>query len=382
MQRTPAKSALVSALLVALATLSGCGKSEAPQQAQIPEVGIVTLQAQTVSLSTELPGRTNAYRVAEVRPQVNGIILKRLFKEGSDVKEGQQLYQIDPSTYEATFQSAQANLAATQQQAERYKLLVADEAVSKQQYADALAASLQAKAAVESAKINLRYTKVLSPISGRIGRSAVTEGALVTNGQSNAMATVQQLDPIFVDVTQPSTALLRLRRELAAGNLQKAGDNAAKVKLFLEDGSEYPLEGKLEFSEVSVDQGTGSVTLRAVFPNPKHDLLPGMFVHAQLQEGVKDQAILAPQQGVTRSLRGLPTALVLGADDKVELRELKADRTVGAYWLVTDGLKPGDRLITEGLQYVQPGVKAKPVPAKNVAPAPEAGKPAASGSQG
>lgn len=382
MQRTPAKSALVSALLVALATLSGCGKSEAPQQAQIPEVGIVTLQAQTVSLSTELPGRTNAYRVAEVRPQVNGIILKRLFKEGSDVKEGQQLYQIDPSTYEATYQSAQANLMATQQQAERFKLLVADEAVSKQQYADAQAAALQAKAAVESAKINLRYTKVLSPISGRIGRSAVTEGALVTNGQSNAMATVQQLDPIFVDVTQPSTALLRLRRELAAGNLQKAGDNAAKVKLYLEDGSEYPLDGKLEFSEVSVDQGTGSVTVRAVFPNPKHELLPGMFVHAQLQEGVKDQAILAPQQGVTRSLRGLPTALVLGADDKVELRELKADRTVGAYWLVTDGLKPGDRLITEGLQYVQPGVKAKPVPAKNVAPAPEAGKPAAAGSQG
>ncbi len=382
MQRTPAKRALVPALLVAMATLAGCGKNEAPQQAQTPEVGVVTLQAQTVPLSTELPGRTTAFRVAEVRPQVNGIILKRLFKEGSDVKEGQQLYQIDPATYEATYQSAKANLMSTQQQAERYKLLVADEAVSKQQYADAQAAALQAKAAVDQAQINLRYTKVLSPISGRIGRSAVTEGALVTNGQATAMATVQQLDPIYVDVTQPSTSLLRLRRELAAGNLQKAGDNAAKVKLFLEDGSAYPLEGRLEFSEVSVDQGTGSVTIRAVFPNPRHELLPGMFVHAVLQEGVKDKAILAPQQGVTRDLRGQPTALVLGADDKVELRNIKTDRTVGAYWLVTEGLKPGDRLITEGLQYVQPGAKAKAVPAKNVAPAPEAGKPAASDSQG
>ncbi|SDI27498.1 multidrug efflux RND transporter periplasmic adaptor subunit MexA [Pseudomonas panipatensis] len=382
MQRTPAKRVLVTALLAAMATLAGCGKSEAPQQAQIPEVGVVTLQPQTVSLSTELPGRTSAFRVAEVRPQVNGIILKRLFKEGSDVKEGQQLYQIDPSTYEATYQSAQANLMSTQQQAERYKLLVADEAVSKQEYANAQAAALQAKAAVDTAKINLRYTKVLSPISGRIGRSAVTEGALVTDGQTTALATVQQLDPIYVDVTQPSTALLRLRRELAAGQLQKAGDNSAKVKLFLEDGSSYPLEGTLEFSEVSVDQGTGSVTLRAVFPNPKHELLPGMFVHAQLQEGIKDQAILAPQQGVTRDLRGQPTALVLGAGDKVELRNIKAERTVGAYWLVTDGLKPGDRLITEGLQFVQPGATAKAVPAKNVAPASGAGESAASGSQG
>lgn len=207
MQRTPAMRVLVPALLVAISALSGCGKSEAPPPAQTPEVGIVTLEAQTVTLNTELPGRTNAFRIAEVRPQVNGIILKRLFKEGSDVKAGQQLYQIDPATYEADYQSAQANLASTQEQAQRYKLLVADQAVSKQQYADANAAYLQSKAAVEQARINLRYTKVLSPISGRIGRSAVTEGALVTNGQANAMATVQQLDPIYVDVTQPSTAL-------------------------------------------------------------------------------------------------------------------------------------------------------------------------------
>lgn len=367
MQRMPAMRALVPALLVAMATLAGCEKSEAPQQKPIPEVGVVVLQAQEATLSTELPGRTTAHRIAEVRPQVNGIILKRLFKEGSDVKEGQQLYQIDPATYEATYQSAQANLISTQQQAERYKELVKDEAVSKQQYADAQAAYLQAKAAVDSAKINLRYTKVYSPISGRIGRSSVTEGALVQNGQANALATVQQLDPIYVDVTQSSTALIRLRRELAAGQLEKAGENAAKVKLYLEDGSQYPLEGRLEFSEVSVDQGTGSVTVRAIFPNPNKELLPGMFVHAQLEEGVKKQAILAPQQGVTRDFRGQATAMVLGADDKVELRTLKADRTVGSYWLVSEGLKPGDRLITEGLQFVQPGAQAKAVPAKNAA---------------
>lgn len=367
MQRMPAMRALVPALLVAMATLAGCEKSEAPQQKPIPEVGVVVLQAQEATLSTELPGRTTAHRIAEVRPQVNGIILKRLFKEGSDVKEGQQLYQIDPATYEATYQSAQANLISTQQQAERYKELVKDEAVSKQQYADAQAAFLQAKAAVDSAKINLRYTKVYSPISGRIGRSSVTEGALVQNGQANALATVQQLDPIYVDVTQSSTALIRLRRELAAGQLEKAGENAAKVKLYLEDGSQYPLEGRLEFSEVSVDQGTGSVTVRAIFPNPNKELLPGMFVHAQLEEGVKKQAILAPQQGVTRDFRGQATAMVLGADDKVELRTLKADRTVGSYWLVSEGLKPGDRLITEGLQFVQPGAQAKAVPAKNAA---------------
>ncbi|MGV2354562.1 UNVERIFIED_CONTAM: efflux RND transporter periplasmic adaptor subunit [Pseudomonas aeruginosa] len=358
MQRTPAMRVLVPALLVAISALSGCGKSEAPPPAQTPEVGIVTLEAQTVTLNTELPGRTNAFRIAEVRPQVNGIILKRLFKEGSDVKAGQQLYQ--------------ANLASTQEQAQRYKLLVADQAVSKQQYADANAAYLQSKAAVEQARINLRYTKVLSPISGRIGRSAVTEGALVTNGQANAMATVQQLDPIYVDVTQPSTALLRLRRELASGQLERAGDNAAKVSLKLEDGSQYPLEGRLEFSEVSVDEGTGSVTIRAVFPNPNNELLPGMFVHAQLQEGVKQKAILAPQQGVTRDLKGQATALVVNAQNKVELRVIKADRVIGDKWLVTEGLNAGDKIITEGLQFVQPGVEVKTVPAKNVASAQKA----------
>lgn len=238
-----------------------------------------------------------------MRPQVNGIIQKRLFTEGSDVKAGQQLYQIDPSVYEATLKSAQASVASSKSLADRYAELVKDQAVSKQAYDEARAASLQAEAELERARIDLRYTKVLAPISGRIGRSAVTEGALVSNGQEQELATIQQLDPIYVDVTQPARDLLALRRDLAEGRLQKAGENAAKVTLMLEDGSDYGHEGKLEFSEVTVDPGTGSVTLRAVFPNPDKVLLPGMFVHAQLVAGMKSEAILVPQQGVTRNAR-------------------------------------------------------------------------------
>ena len=368
MQFKPAVSALVSA--VALATLlSGCKKEEAAPVAQIPQVGVVTLQAQPYTLVSDLPGRTIAFRVAEVRPQVNGIILKRLFKEGSEVKEGQQLYQIDPSVYEATLASAKANLQSTKSLSDRYKQLVSEQAVSRQEYDDAQAKRLQAEATLKSAEIDLRYTKVLAPISGRIGRSAVTEGALVSNGQTTAMATIQQLDPIYVDVTQSSAELLKLRRELETGKLQKVGDNAAKVTLKLEDGSNYAQEGRLEFSEVSVDETTGSVTLRAVFPNPEHNLLPGMFVHARLAAGVNQTAILAPQQGVTRDLKGTPTALVVNQDNKVELRQLKASRTVGSEWLIEEGLNPGDRLITEGLQYVKPGAEVKVSEATNVKPA-------------
>ncbi|PWB33354.1 MexA family multidrug efflux RND transporter periplasmic adaptor subunit [Pseudomonas sp. SDI] len=365
MQFKPAVTALVSA--VALATLlSGCKKEEAAPVAQVPQVGVVTLQPQAYTLTSDLPGRTTAFRVAEVRPQVNGIILKRLFKEGSDVKEGQQLYQIDPSVYEATLGSAQANLQSTRSLAERYKQLVAEQAVSRQEYDDANAKRLQAEASLKSAQIDLRYTKVLAPLSGRIGRSSVTEGALVNNGQADAMAVIQQLDPIYVDVTQSSAELLKLRRELENGQLQKIGSNAAQVKLVLEDGSQYAHAGRLEFSEVSVDQTTGSVTLRAVFPNPDHNLLPGMFVHALLGAGVKDAAILAPQQGVTRDLKGQPTALVVNQDNKVELRQLKASRTVGSDWLIEEGLNAGDRLITEGLQFVKPGIEVKANPASNV----------------
>ncbi|MBZ9782820.1 efflux RND transporter periplasmic adaptor subunit EmhA [Pseudomonas sp. REP124] len=365
MQFKPALTALVAAVALA-SLLSGCKKEEAAPAAPPPQVGVVTLQPQSFTLTSELPGRTSAFRIAEVRPQVNGIILKRLFKEGGDVKEGQQLYQIDPAVYEATLKSAEANLRSTKSISDRYKQLVDEQAVSRQEYDTALSNRLQSEASLQSAQINVRYTKVYAPLTGRIGRSSVTEGALVSNGQTEAMAVIQQLDPIYVDVTQSSVELLQLRRELESGRLQKAGDNSAKVKLTLEDGSQYKLEGKLEFSEVSVDQTTGSVTLRAVFPNPDHTLLPGMFVHAQLQAGVNSAAILAPQQGVTRDLKGTPTALVVGPDNKVELRQLKASRTVGNQWLIEDGLKAGDRLITEGLQFVKPGIEVKPTDATNV----------------
>ncbi|KAF1026787.1 MAG: Multidrug/solvent efflux pump periplasmic linker protein MepA [Pseudomonas sp.] len=375
MQLKPAVTALVSAVALA-SLLSGCKKEEAAPPAQAPQVGVVTIQPQTFTLTSDLPGRTTAFRIAEVRPQVNGIILKRLFKEGGDVKEGQQLYQIDPAVYDAALKSAEASLQSTKSIADRYKQLVNEQAVSRQDYDTAVANRLTSEANLQSAQINVRYTKVFAPISGRIGRSSVTEGALVSSGQTTAMATIQQLDPIYVDVTQSSVELLELRRELESGRLQKAGDNAAKVKLTLEDGTQYAQDGKLEFSEVSVDETTGSVTLRAVFPNPEHTLLPGMFVHAQLQAGVNSAAILAPQQGVTRDLKGTPTALVVGADNKVELRQLKASRTVGSQWLVEDGLKAGDRVITEGLQFVRPGVEVKATEATNVKPANAAPAPA------
>ncbi|WPN46008.1 MULTISPECIES: efflux RND transporter periplasmic adaptor subunit [unclassified Pseudomonas] len=366
MQFKPAVTALVAAVALA-SLLSGCKKEEAAPAAPPPQVGVVTLQPQSFTLTSDLPGRTSAFRMAEVRPQVNGIILKRLFKEGSDVKAGQQLYQIDPSVYEATLKSAEANLRSTKSVSDRYQQLVNEQAVSRQEYDTAVANRLQSEAALQTAQINVRYTKVYAPLSGRIGRSSVTEGALVSNAQVDAMAVIQQLDPIYVDVTQSSVEMLQLRRELESGRLQKAGDNAATVKLTLEDGSQYKLDGKLEFSEVSVDQTTGSVTLRAVFPNPDHTLLPGMFVHAKLQAGVNSAAILAPQQGVTRDLKGTPTAMVVGPDNKVQLRQLKANRTVGNQWLIEDGLKAGDRLITEGLQFVKPGIEVNAREATNVA---------------
>ncbi|MFT5781893.1 MAG: membrane fusion protein (multidrug efflux system) [Pseudomonas sp.] len=369
--------ALAAALTV---LLSGCTEEQAPASPKPPKVGVIILQTQAFTLTSELPGRTSAYRSAEVRPQVNGIILKRLFTEGSEVKAGQALYQIDPALYAATLQSTQASLLSAKSLADRYKLLVEEQAVSRQEFDEARAKQLQAEAAEQSASINLRYTKVLAPISGRIGRSAVSEGALVSNGQTDAMAIIQQLDPIYVDVTQSSLEMLKLRKELSSGQLQKVGANAANVKLVLEDGSLYPHTGTLEFSEVSVDQGTGSVTLRAVFANPQHNLLPGMFVHAQLQSGVNAAAILAPQQGVTRNLQGQPTALVVSQDNKVELRELTAQRTVGNQWLIEQGLQAGDRLITEGLQFVKPGIEVTVSEASNLTPAaPTASQPAGKG---
>ncbi|MGE6387208.1 efflux RND transporter periplasmic adaptor subunit [Pseudomonas sp. NPDC078416] len=385
MQFKPAVTVLVTAIALA-SLLSGCSKKEEAAPAPPPpQVGVVTLKTQAYTLTSELPGRTTAFRIAEVRPQVNGIILKRLFTEGADVKAGQQLYQIDPAIYQATLDSAKATYESSNSLAGRYKQLINEQAVSRQEYDTAVGSAREAKAAVQTAEINLRYTKVYAPISGRIGRSLVTEGALVSNGQADAMATIQQLDPIYVDVIQSSAEMLKLRRDLESGRLQKAGDNAAKVKLVLEDGSLYPIEGKLEFSEVSVDQTTGSVTLRAVFQNPDHTLLPGMFVHARLQSGVAENAILVPQQGVTRDLKGTPTALVVNADNKVESRTLVANRTIGSDWLVEKGLNAGDRVITEGLQYVKPGAEVKVAEATNVNAANPAPAPAtdnAAGSKG
>ncbi|EIK96649.1 multidrug/solvent efflux RND membrane fusion protein [Pseudomonas sp. M47T1] len=364
MKLKPCVATLVSAAALTC-LLTGCNKEAAVPAQQTPQVGVVTLHPQSYTLTSEVPGRVTAFRIAEVRPQVDGVILQRLFKEGSDVKAGQQLYQIDPSVYQATLASAKASLASATSLADRYKQLIDEQAVSRQEYDNAKSTELQDQAALMTAQINMRYTKVLAPIDGRIGRSSVTEGALVTNGQTDAMATVQQLDPIYVDVTESSADLLKLRKALASGQLQKVGDNGAKVKLTLEDGSAFNQDGTLEFSEVSVDESTGSVTLRAKFANPDHTLLPGMFVHAQLQAGVAATAILAPQQGVTHDLKGTPTALVVNADNKVELRELKASRTVGTDWLIEDGLHDGDRVITEGLQYVHPGDSVKVSAASN-----------------
>lgn len=365
---SPISVRLVPLFLFAALGLAGCG-SEASSPAasqETPTVGVVTLEAEPYTMISELPGRTAAYRVAEVRPQVNGIILKRLFEEGSEVEAGQQLYQIDDAVYQAALKSARAQQLSSKSLADRYALLIKEQAVSRQAYDEAQAAKLQAEASFDRAQIDLRYTKVLAPISGRIGRSAASEGALASAGQADAMATIQQLDPIYVDVTQPARDLMALRRDLEGGRLQRADDNAAHVTLALEDGSEYEHAGKLEFSEVSVDAGTGSVVLRAVFPNPDRVLMPGMFVRAQLVAGTRSEAILAPQQGVTRTPRGDATALVVNQQGVVELRELTVDRAVGNRWLVRDGLQAGDRLITEGLQFIQPGAQVTTVPAQNI----------------
>jgi membrane fusion protein (multidrug efflux system) len=353
----------------------GCRRAQAPPPQGPVEVNTVAVRSERVVLTTELPGRTAAYLIAEIRPQVNGIILKRLFEEGRDVKEGSLLYQIDPAPYQAAYDQAkatlavaEANLPATRARAERLKGLVEIHAVGQQDYDDAAAALLRAeasvasaRAAVESAQINLSYTPLKAPISGRIGRSAVTVGAMVTAYQPAALAVIQKLDPIYVDVTQASADLLRLRRGLASGQLKTSG-SVRKVKLLLEDGTPYPHEGTLQFRDVTVDSTTGSVVLRMVFPNPDYTLLPGMFVRATVEEGVNEKAVLAPQQGVTRDAKGNATALVVGAEGKVEERPLALDRALGDRWLVTSGLRDGDQVIVEGLQKVRPGVMVKAVP--------------------
>jgi membrane fusion protein, multidrug efflux system len=361
--------------------LAACssGKTAAPVSPP-PEVGVVTLHPQPVTITIDLPGRLAAYRVAEVRPQVSGVIVKRLFTEGSEVKAGQQLYQIDPAPFQANLESAQASLArarATLKSAalltQRYKPLAEAHAVSQQNYDNAIAAESQAeadiasaKAAVDTARINLAYTRMFSPISGRTGRSSVTEGALVDANQRTALVVVQQLDPIFVDVTQPSTMLLRLQREIANGQMKNVGEGQARAQLILEDSTRYEQAGKLQFAEVAVDAGTGSVTLRAVFPNPRHILLPGMFVHEQLEEGVDEQGLLVPQRAITHNSRGEATTMVVGADNTVSTRVIKTERAVGDQWLVSDGVAAGDRVIVAGLQRLGSGVaEVKP---KEVSP--------------
>lgn len=347
--------------------LAGCGETEkAASVSPAPEVGVYTVKAQPLTLFTDLPGRTSAYRVAEVRPQVSGILQKRLFTEGSEVKAGQALYQIDPNTYEARLNQALAKLATAEKLMKRYEHLLKSNAVSLQQFDDASATWKEAVAQVRVANINVQFTKVLSPISGRIGRSAVTEGSLVVDGQAQELATVTQLDPIYVDVTQPITKMLGLQRALENGSLQRASKDSAEVALTLDDGSAYSLPGTLKFSEVTVDQNTGAVTLRAQFPNPGGKLLPGMFVHAQLKEGVSEKAILVPQQAIIRDPRGVATAWVVKSDDTVEKRELQTLRTVGNAWLVGVGIDDGDRVISEGTQRVSSGMKVKPTDATNV----------------
>lgn len=340
--------------------LTGCGHHAQPPAPPPPRVSVVTLRAQSVPIITVLPGRVNAYRTADVRPQVNGIIQKRLFVEGSEVRAGQQLYQIDPAPYKAAYDSAVAANASARALAQRDRALVESSLVAKQDYDNAEAAWLQAQAAVETARINLVYTKVLSPITGRSSRSFVTEGALATANQATALANVQQLDPVYVDVTQPSTTLLRLRREAEAGMLKQNEAGKTQVRVRLEDGTDYPHPGTLEFSEVTVDQGTGSVTLRALVPNPERLLLPGMFVREEIQEGVRQGAVLAPQQGVSHDQKGDPNALVVGPNDIVELRSLQVDRAIGDQWVVSEGLNAGDRVIVEGIQSAKPGSKVVP----------------------
>jgi membrane fusion protein (multidrug efflux system) len=365
------------ATFVAVAgALCGCGRAQAPTGQQGPtEVGVVTLATRSVDIVDELPGRTVAYRVAEVRPQVSGIVQQRMFAEGSEVKAGEQLYQIDPATYNAALHSAEAALQRAEANRDKAKLLRdrygplrESNLVSQQAYDDAVAGFdaaeadvAAAKAQRETARINLVYCQVLAPIAGRIGRTLVTEGALVTSQQETPLALVQQLDPIYVDITQSSVEMLRLQRALASGGLQRDEQNQAEVSLTLEDGSLYPERGKLQFAEVSVEPSTGAVVLRALFPNPRKELLPGMFVRAQLTQAMKRDALLVPQRGVTRNQRGEAVVLVVGDGNIVAERTVTAARVIGNDWLISDGLRAGERVVLEGLQKVRPGDEVRPV---------------------
>lgn len=366
-------------LALSLLIATGCGRDEGaranPAAPPPSEVGVITIQPHSVALTRELPGRTSPIRVAEVRARVNGIVLERLFQEGTDVKEGQSLFRIDAAPYQAQLESAraqiaraEATLASAKSLSERYEKLLQTNAVSKQEYDDAVAKAkaaqadlAAARAAVKSASINVEYTEVKAPIAGRIGRSEVTEGAYVQQGQATLLATVQQLDKVYVDLTWSAPELMKLRRSLESGELQ--GPKDAKVTIVFEDGREYPEQGVLQFADVTVDQTTGSIALRAIVPNPKGELLPGMFVRARIEEGIRNNALLVPQRAVTRDQQGNPVALVVGKDGKVERRQLATDRAIDDNWLITKGLAPGDQIIIEGIQKARPGSVVKPVPA-------------------
>lgn len=374
----PPKWSVALTALASLLLLGGCGTGKGKQTAPppLPEVATVKVSTEPVALTTELPGRTSAYLVAEIRPQVTGIIQKRLFTEGSYVRAGQALYQIDPAPFQASLDTAkaamakaEANLNATRSRTERFKELLPEKAVSQQDYDDAAATLKQTeadieywKAMVQTARINLGYTRITAPVSGRIGRSNVTEGALVTAQQPSPLSMIQQLDSVYVDVPQSTTEMLRLKRLLEGGRLNQSGAGQNKVKLFLEDGSEYPLAGTLQFRDVTVDPTTGSVILRVVFPNPNSVLLPGMFVRAVVREGIKEGAILIPQQAVSRDPKGNPVTLVVDPGGKVSQRALTLDRAIGDRWLVASGLAAGDQVIVEGMQKARPGASVKAVP--------------------
>jgi membrane fusion protein (multidrug efflux system) len=379
--------------LGAVLLLAGCSGDKQPAPGggapQVPAVTVLTVRTESVPVTAELPGRTTPYLVAEVRPQVTGIVKERLFKEGSDVKAGQVLYRIDPATYQASYDSAranvtraEANLEAARLKAERYAELVKVKMVSLQANDEAQAGYKQAqaevgaaKAALDKARVDLGFTRVTSPIAGRIGRSAVTPGALVTANQPDSLATVQQLDPIYVDLTQSSAELLGLKRDIDAGRLQRTAGNTVPVRLLLEDGSLYRDEGTLAFSEATVDQATGSVTLRALFPNARGELLPGMYVRARLTQGVNRDAVLVPHAALSRNPRGEAQVMVVDAESKVAARVVRAEQSVGDKWVVGSGLAAGERVIVEGLQKVKPGAQVQAQEAGQAAaqPAPGAG---------
>ncbi|MGB2246999.1 MAG: efflux RND transporter periplasmic adaptor subunit [Alcanivorax sediminis] len=358
-----------------LAACSDSGNQAGQMQQQAPEVGFMTVNAETVTLNRELPGRTTAHRIAEVRPQVSGVIKERLFQEGQEVKAGQPLYQIDDRTYRATVATARAELARAQAtlhsnelREKRFRQLLEKRSVSQQEYDEARAQLDENKAAVAaarasllSAQINLDYATISAPIDGRIGRSSVTAGALVTANQAQALATIRQLDPIFVDLTQSSNDLRQLRKAMAAGELEQVSEDQARITLLLEDGSAYPQPGILQFSEYAVDESTGSVTLRALFPNPDEDLLPGMFVRGRLPEGQRSNTILVPQKSISRDPTGQAFAMLIDSENMVKKVNVSTERAVKSQWLISQGLKEGDRLIVDGLQRIQPGMPVTPV---------------------